>query len=327
MALHAVQNIEEAFKITREFLLPVDVRRWLKLALVVFFVGGGLSFPSVQFNTSTRSQDLSGSELPSTIPTDIVTVIVALVVVGIVLGALFAVISAIMEFVLIESLRTGVVSIRRYWRARWRQGLRLFGFRIAIGLPALAIFVGWLAVLIIPIGTGRDPTISFTALLVGVPVVFLVGVLYALVSGFTTVFVVPLMIQADSGVLAAWRQLWASIKAERKQYLAYAVIGFLLTIAVGLVVSIAVGIIALVLLIPLAIVALITHFVVSVSSTIGIVVLAVLGLLFGVTMLVVWAIAQVPVVTYLRYYGLLVLDDVEESFDLISDWRTSIEDD
>jgi len=45
MALHAVENVEEAFGVTREFLTPINIRRWLKLALVVFFVGSGVSFP------------------------------------------------------------------------------------------------------------------------------------------------------------------------------------------------------------------------------------------------------------------------------------------
>jgi len=43
---------------------------------------------------------------------------------------------------------------------------------------------------------------SVGVFLLGLPVLVLVGVLYALVSGFTTVFVVPLMIQRDSG---CWR--------------------------------------------------------------------------------------------------------------------------
>ena len=328
MALHAVGNIEDAFHVTRKFLTPIDVRRWLKLALVVFFVGSGVSFPSAQFDASTPSGEISGSDIPFSAPADVVTLdvvtlVVALVVAGLLLGALFALVGAIMEFVLIESLRTGEVSIRRYWSRRWRQGLRLFGFRIAIGLPAFALFAGWLALLVVPIVAGIDLTIPVTAFLVGIPVLFLVGVLYGLVSGFTTVFVVPLMIQADSGVLAAWRRLWGSITAAWKQYLAYVVIGFLLTIAAGLVASIAVGIVAVALLILVLIVAGITHVAVPLSSTVGIAVLVGLGLLFGLALLVVWALVQVPVVTYLRYYALLVLGDIEASFDLVSDRRPS----
>jgi len=323
MALHAVESVEEAFGITREFLTPIDVRRWLKLALVVFFVGSGVSVPTAQFNTSTPPGDISNGDIPVSLPVDVVTLVVALVAAGLLLGGLFALIGAIMEFVLIESLRTGEVSLRRHWRRRWRQGLRLFGFRIVIGLPMLALFAGWLALLIVPFLTGRDPTIPATAFLVGLPVVVLIGVLYALVSGFTTVFVVPLMIQADSGVLAAWRRLWGSIKTAWKQYLAYVVIAFLLTVAAGIVASIVVGVIALVLLIPVLIVAAVMHAIVPLSSTAGIVVLVALALLFGLSMLVIGTLAQVPVVTYLRYYALLVLGDIEESFNVLSDRQPS----
>ena len=323
MALHAVENVEEAFGVTREFLTPVSVRRWLKLAFVVFFVGSGVSFPTAQFNTSTPPGEVSTGDLPFTLPVDVVPLVVAVVAVGLLLGGLFALIGAILEFVLVESLRTGEVSLRRYWRQRWRQGLRLFGFRIAIGVPVIVLFVGWLALLVVPTFTGRDPTVSATAFLVGIPVVFLIGVLYALVSGLTTVFVVPLMIQADSGVLAAWRRLWGSIKTAWKQYLAYVVIAFLLTAAAGIIASIVVGIVAVVLLIPILIIAAVAHVTVSLSSTVGVIVVFALGFLFGLAILVVGTLAQVPVVTYLRYYALLVLGDVEGSFDVLSDRQSS----
>lgn len=330
MALHAVDNVQRAFGVTREFLTPIDARRLSKLAVVAFFVGGGVSLPSVQFNASTPSEGipvngLSGA-LPGSLPADPLVIVAALVGAGVLLGALFAFVGAVMEFVLIESLRTGEVSIRRHWRRRWRQGLRLFVFRVAIGLPMLAGVLGWLALVFVPLFTGRDPAIPFVAFFVGIPVLLVVGVVYGLVSGFTTSLVVPLMIRFDSGVIAAWRRLWRSITAAWKQYLAYAVIAFLLTVAVGLVASIAVGLVAVLLAVPFVLVAAVTHVAVSLSSTVGIVVLVGLGLLFGVTTLAVWALAHVPVVTYLRYYALLVLGDVDESFDLVSDWRDAVDD-
>ncbi|MFW5950351.1 MAG: DUF7544 domain-containing protein [archaeon] len=324
MALHAVENVEEAFDVTREFLTPIDVRRWLRLALVVFFVESGVSFPTAQLNASSPPGDVSNGDLPFSLQVDAVTLVVVLVVAGLLFGTLFALIGAIMEFVLIESLRTGEVSLRRHWRRRWRQGLRLFGFRIAIALPMLASFAGWFALLAIPLFIGRDPAIPLATFLVGIPVVFIVSVLYALVSSFTTVFVVPLMVQADSGVLAAWRRLWGSIKTAWKQYLAYVVIAFLLTIAAGIIASIAVGTIAIVLLVPVLVVAAITHVTVSLWSTVGIVVSVALALLFGLATLAVWTLAQVPVVTYLRYYALLVLGDIEVSFDVLSDRGPSV---
>ncbi|MFW5950394.1 MAG: DUF7544 domain-containing protein [archaeon] len=39
----------------------------------------------------------------------------------------------------------------------------------------------------------------------------------------------------------------------------------------------------------------------------------------------VFGLVQVPIVTYLRYYALLVLGDIEESFDIIPEQWAAIE--
>ena len=326
MALHAARDVGDAFTVTREFLTPIEFVRWLKLAVVAFFIGGGMSLPSTQFNASGGPDQIPAEEIPLTLPAETATIIAVVVAIAVGLGLLFAVVGAVMEFVFVESLRTGSVSIRRHWSEHWRQGLRLFGFRIAIGLPVLAAFLGWMALFFLPLATGiADPIVPFGVFLLGLPVVFFVGLLYALVASFTTVFVVPIMIKDDCGVLAGWRPLWGSIKAAPKQYLAYAVIAFLLTIAAGLLASVVVGIGAIVVSIPLGIVALVTYFTVSISSTVGIVLLVALVVLFLAAIIALWALVQVPVVAYLRYYGLLVLGDIESDFDIIPDRRNALE--
>ena len=326
MALHAARDVGDAFTVTREFLTPIEFVRWLKLAVVAFFIGGGMSLPSTQFNASGGPDQIPAEEIPLTLPAETATIIAVVVAIAVGLGLLFAVVGAVMEFVFVESLRTGSVSIRRHWSEHWRQGLRLFGFRIAIGLPVLAAFLGWMALFFLPLATGiADPIVPFGVFLLGLPVVFFVGLLYALVASFTTVFVVPIMIKHDCGVLAGWRPLWGSIKAAPKQYLAYAVIAFLLTIAAGLLASVVVGIGAIVVSIPLGIVALVTYFTVSISSTVGIVLLVALVVLFLAAIIALWALVQVPVVAYLRYYGLLVLGDIESDFDIIPDRRNALE--
>lgn len=326
MALHAVQNVGDAFTVTREFLTPIEFRRWLKLAVVAFFIGGGMNFPSAQFNASGGPDQFPTEEIPFSLPAETATIIVAIVAILAVIGVLFAAVGSVMEFVFVESLRTGRVSIRRYWSERWRQGLRLFGFRILIGLPMLAIGLGWLALFFVPLLTGvADPIVPFGAFVLGIPVLFVLGLLYGLVSALTTVFVVPIMIKRDCGVLAAWRPLWASIKTEPKQYLAYAVIGFLLTVATGLLASVAIGIGAIVLLVPLGLIAAITYVTASLSSTVGIAIIAALAIVFVAAIIVLSALVQVPVVAYLRYYALLVLGDIEAELDLIPDRRGELD--
>jgi len=325
MALPAIENVGDAFSVTRNFLFPFELRRWLKLAVVVLFLGGGVSAPTAQFDVPRTADPSVGTELP-TVPFETMTVVVALVGGLVLLGGLFALIGAILEFVFVESLRTGEISIRRHWSRRWRQGLRLFGFRIAIGLFALAVFAGWILLLFAPVLSATvDPIVPFVTLLfVGLPIVFLVGVLYALVASFTTAFVVPIMIQTDGGVLSAWGVLWSSITAHPKQYLAYVVIGFLLTVAAGIAGSLVVGIVALMGLLPLALLGAIMYFTATLSSTAGLVALAGVGLLIAAVVFVFWAVIQVPIVAYLRYYALLVLGDIDESLDLIPEQRATV---
>jgi hypothetical protein len=325
MALHAVDDVSDAFATTRAFLFPFELRRWLKLALVALFVGGGVSLPTAQFNTGGGFEPGPGTELPNAMPEGFASLVAVAVAAAVVLGVVFSLVGSIMEFVLVESLRTGEVTLRRHWGRRWRQGLRLFGFRLAIGIPFFALVVGWLGLLVAPgLFPGVDPVVPAGALLfVGLPVIFLLGVLYALVSAFTSVFVVPIMIETDGGVLDGWRRLWGSIKAEPKEYFAYAVIGFVLSVAAGIAASLVVGLVALGLLLPFALVGLLVYVTVSLSSTAGLAILAALGIVFVVALVVCWLLVQVPVLTYLRYYALLVLGDVDGSLDLIPDQRAA----
>lgn len=325
MPLYALEDLEEAFDVTREFLTPLDVRQWLKLAFVVFFVGSGVSLPTTEFGTSAPSGTPPAGELPSEVPADAVAIVAGVAVAGLLLAVGVALIGAVLEFVLIESLRSGEVSIRRYWRRRWRQGVRLFGFRVAIGLPVIALFVGWVGLLVVPLLAGREVAAPSAVFLIGLPVVVVVAVVYSLVSGLTTVFVVPIMVRAEVGVLAAWRRLWGSVRTAWRQYLAYVAVAFLLTVGASVVASVLVGIVALVFLVPALLAVGVASVAVSLSSAAGLAVIAALALLFGLAVLVCWLLVQVPVVAYLRYHALLVLGDIEPSFALLPDRGSSPE--
>jgi hypothetical protein len=325
MALHAIDDIGDAFAATREFLLPFELRRWLKLAVVALFLGSGTSLPTVQFDAPGGVDRPTGGEFPTLTPDD--WLIVGAVIGAIVLLALlFALVGAIMEFVFVESLRTGEVRIRRHWGNRWRQGLRLFGFRLAIGVPVVGLVVGWVALLVTPfLFPEVNPVAAFgTLLFAGIPLLVLVSLLYALVASFTTVFVVPIMIRTDGGVLAGWRRLWGSIKTSPKQYLAYAVIAFVLSIAAGIAASIVVGLAAVALAFPLALLGALLYFTVSFSSTVVTVAFVGVALLAVLAIVVLWLLVQVPVVAYLRYYALFVLGDADASLDLIPDQRAAV---
>lgn len=331
MALHAIDDVGDAIDATREFLFPFDLRRWLKLALVAFFIGGGLNTPSGQFGGSGGTGGSpgpgGGGELPASLPSlpvEAMTLIAVAVAVVVLLALVFGIVGSVMEFVFIESLRNDAVRVRQYWSDRWRQGLRLFGFRVVIGLPLLALVLGWMALFVLPMVTNvQQPAFSAGVFLFGLPVLLLAGLVFAVINAFTTFFVVPLMIQRDSGVLAGWRRLWPSMKREWKQYAAFAVFLLVLSLVVGFITSIAVGLVAVVVLIPFAILGAIVYVALSLSTA-GTVLLGLLAAGFALVMLVVWALVQVPVVAYFRYYALLVLGDIDSSFDIIPDQRAAV---
>ena len=326
MALYALEDVDDALDATRSFLTPIDRTLWVKLAFVVIFVGGpGANFNTFQYSFGGGDGGTPTGDLPAFEFGPRVWLLVAGILgLALLLGLVFALVGSVMEFVFVESLRNREVAVRRYWSRRWRQGVRLLAFRLVLGLfvfgsVALSALFGFLFFDALGPGTA----VAFVLLVL--PVFFVLALAVGLANGFTTVFVVPIMILADCGVLAGWRQLWPTITAQWKQYLAYVVVSFFLTLLGGLLVGVVTAVVAVVLLIPFGVLfAVALALFVFVAEPLGIGVFVIVGLLFGLAVVAGAALVQVPVLTYLRYYALLVLGDVEPEFDLIPDQRAAV---
>jgi hypothetical protein len=332
MSLHALDDLDDALDLTRRLLTPVDRTLWVKLAVVVFFIGGpGANLNSFQFNVPAG--DGGATPPPGTPPGEMlpqlggaeIAVIAGVALATLAVGLAVAFLGAVMEFVFVESLRRERVAIREYWGERWRQGLRLFGFRLVIGLfvfGSVLVFAAPVVLAALSAEVAAAPVLALLVVLL--PLFVVLGIVLGLVNGFTTVFVVPIMVLEDRTVLGAWRRLWPTITAEWTQYLAYAVAGFVLTILGGIVVSLVVGVAALVLLVPFGLLFALGIGVLLVVGPIGLALLVLFGVLYGLALVAVVALAQVPVQTYLRYYALLVLGDIDPALDLVPDQRRSI---
>ncbi|WP_276257718.1 DUF7544 domain-containing protein [Haloglomus litoreum] len=330
MALYALDDLGDAFEVTRSFLTPVEWRTWLKLAVVAFFVGvPGANFSG--FQTSFGGDGSGGPVPPGVTPNvdvgpQLWLIVGAVVAVVVLVGLVYLFVSSVMEFVLVDTVRTETVAIRRYWSDRWRQGVRLFGFRLLLGIVVLGSFlaiIGPVVLSALDIGPA-SLGISLALLVLLIPVFLVLAFLAATIYAFTTAFVVPIMMAEGRGVLSGWRRLWPSLRAEWKQYLAYAVVGFLLSATGGVLVGILVLLAVLVLLLPFGILFAVGFGVFLVAEPAGIVVLVVVGFVFLLAVLVAVALAQVPVVTYLRYYSLLILGDIEPDLDLVPEQRTAV---
>lgn len=317
MSYYAIDGIDDAIDATRAFLWPPDRSRWLKLALVILFVGGsmnpgGVSSGGGDASAPTPTPDVAVPELG---------VIVAIVGLVVVIGLAFAIVAAIMEFIFVESIRTEAVALRRYWRDRWRQGIRLFGFRIGLMLVAGigVVLVG--GVIAVPHFLLDSSGATIAVLLIGLPVLLLGALAYVIVNAFTTHFVVPIMINEDRAVLAAWGRFWPVLRAQWKQFGVYALIRMVLEIAAGILLGILVLIGAIALLIPLGAVAIVGF---VLESLVGWVLVGVAALFFVVGVIALALLLAVPIRTYLRYYELLVLGDADDRFDVIAAQRAAI---
>jgi hypothetical protein len=337
MTWYAVDAIDDALEATRSFLWPFDRSRWARLAVVVFFLGGVGGVNPLQLGSSTSGgtdapappggPGPSGSPVPSEVLSSIggpeLAIIAAIVGVIALLAVGFLFVGSVMEFVFVDSLRREDVTIRRYWREHWRRGLRLFGFRLMLGIATLAVVGLLLAVVLAPVVLGGN-ILGLGLLLLVVPLLIVLSVVVGLVNGFTTMFVVPVMLVEGRAVVSAWRRFWSTLTGEWKQYAVYAVIGFVLQLAGGIVAGLATLVGALVVAIPLGIVGLLGAGLLTVVPIAGWVVIGIAVVAFGLAVVVLTLFVSVPVQTYLRYYALFVLGDTNDAFDVIADRRRAV---
>ena len=320
---YAFAALSDARDATEDLLWPIDRGRWLRLALIALFVGVGGGAPTGGGNVNVPSGG-GGGGVPSDMPApsmpevgSAVAIVAGIVLLIILLALVWSLIGAVMEFVLITGLRDREVSIREPFGANVRPGLRLFGFRLAVGIVSLLV-IGLPLLAVFGFGIGISP--AFLVLLVPLVVVFgVVALVGAVVLGVTTDFVVPTMLTEEVGVLDGWRRLWPTLRAEWKQVGLYIVAKFVLGIAVSLAVSLVVLLAALIVAIPFAIVGGALYLATSAAGvhTVGLVIAAVLVALFVLVMIVVALIVQVPALTFVRYYSLSVLGMLVPELDLV----------
>ena len=330
MSLYAVDNISDAFTATRAFLFPFSLRRWLKLALVVFFIAGASLGSGFQGGFDAPVNQPTGPDFGPAGGADVeqfVPMILALAALALVLALAFVVISSVMEFVFVAALREEEITVRRYFKRYWGKGLRLLGFRIGLWLLTAAIVAIPVAAAVVSFDAGTGVGWAAGALLVLVPLLLLFGLVIALTYGFTTVFVVPVMLLEDRGVLSAWGRFWPTLRGQWKQYLAYVVLELVLSVAVGVAVALVTGLALVVLAIPFGALGALTVVADGGLADLSLVALALLGvgaLVFGLLVFLVTALVQVPVLTYFRYYALFILGDTDESLDLVPERRRRV---
>lgn len=338
MALHALSDIGDAIDATKSLLFPFAASKWLRLAFVVLFIGGGggglnglRSLNS--FNGQSAPPESSGGGVDTTAAditdplTDAGPELFAVVAAVVLLFVLFGVLSNFMEFVFTQSLIDREVHIRQSLGANLGNGVQLLLFRLVLNLVSLLFAALVLTAVFFGVFGGDISNVGTETLFAGLP--FIIGfvllgsVVVGLIAGFTNVFVVPLMLHGEQGILAGWRRLLSSIPDHLKQYVAYVVFSVVLATGANLVGSILISILSVALLIPFGIVGAVIWFAIG-HGTVGLTLLGVVTALFVLALFVIANVIKVPLQSFLRYYAMLVLGDIDESLDPIPEVRDDI---
>lgn len=269
MSWYGADAIDKAVSRTRKALFePFEFWKWVKLAIIIFFLGSGSSnytgsgnnyrmSPEEFRNTTTLGSDLIHEYIPQNINSPITSfseygLLIALIAALILIFLLFFYISSVMEFVFVESLVKNDVRFWAYSRKFLRRGFNLFIVRLVL----LIIFLVFLGIAALPLITSIMKTssdLSWPALMGGfvwfIGVLIVLGLVMGIISSFISL-AIPVSMYRNIGILASFKLVFTNFRKSWQQVLVYWVIRFVL----GLVVGILIVILFLLLLVALGII-------------------------------------------------------------------------
>ena len=333
MTWYAIDAIDRAFSRTKKALLePFDFWKWVKLAIIVFFVGGlGSSYGGQGTNYNMGSEDW-GSDFPAIVPGDVpvspydiswtglgyvqsidpLIIIAAAIILLILFVIVFSYISSVMEFVFVESLVKNEVKLRAYFKKFMGKGFNLLLIRLAIGLLFFIIFV--LSLLpFVSIFVTESPDFSVPALVGGILWIFGVIILLALVGAVINSFLslaIPVSIYRETGILTSFNMVYRNFRKNWQEILVYWLIRFLLGIGVGFLALILFIVLFLVLIIVSLVIDGIAYYILStfVSEPLIWIILALFVLAEILFTFALLMMLSVPFAVFLKYHLLTFLE-------------------
>lgn len=318
MSWYVIDAVDRAIERTRTCLIePFNFWKWLKLAIIVFFIGGVGSggFNNVGGNEIPQDFIDSAGNFGNNLASSSIDSFAILAIVFIILLALLmSLIGSVMEFVFVKSLVSNDVRIREYFMGYLTKGLSLFILRIIVGFGVLL----FLAILALPLiymagvmngGIGSLGGASIALLIMGI---FAFILAFAIIVGSIDSLInlaIPVSMYSESGIFSALSRVLGQFRSDWQQILVYWIGRLILTIIVGFLVLIAVLIVILALGILYLIVDLILYFALSAilaETTVWILLAPILVVEFIVFLFVI-AFVGMPANVFMKYHMLTFL--------------------
>jgi hypothetical protein len=309
---YALKTIEEALDRTTALLWPPRTGIWLRIAVITLFLGGAMinPFRSGDMEISGIQNSLSVSEAISENMTLFVLVSAGLLVAGLI----YVIISAIFQFILVDCLSSGTISLTRTFRLRWKKGLHLFFFYIILlFLILITIFMVILVIMVPAFLTGQPGLVTILFLLIRtLLLLFLILIPVWTIAILTADFVVPVMIVDDCGIISGWRRIIVLFHGRWAEAGIYTILKISLIFFTGLLL----GLIIFLISIPLGFIGAVLTIGTGLTPVITPTGAILIGFGSG-AMILISLLVLAPITTFFRYYSLAMLLNLDPRYSLL----------
>jgi hypothetical protein len=334
MSWYVIDAVDRAIERTRTCLIePFDLWKWVKLAIIAFFIGGsgGGGFNSGGNNYGGSDSDFSslpsgineiGNSIQSTLSSFSVSAIIIGAILLIVLFVLLmSIIGSIMDFVFVESLVYNDVHIRGYFKKYLGKGLSLFILRILIGLGIMLIMAIMALISLSLMGVSFSDMSNLESadsngmlmllpfmIFIFIAVVLVVAIITGILGSFINMSI-PVSMYSDCSIFSGLSRVLGQFRKDWKQIIIYWIGRLILGIAVGIAMAIVGFILAAILLILLGIVDLVLYFVFSaiLSDTAVWVLLIPILVVELILFILIMAFIGMPAKVFMKYHMLTFL--------------------
>ncbi|MBP1908426.1 DUF7544 domain-containing protein [Methanolobus bombayensis] len=268
MSWYVIDAVDRAIERTRTCLFePLDFMKWLKLAIIVLFIGGIGSFNSggngSSFDSSSGNADFSWvpngfTDFMSDFAHNLssyseMALILGILAIIFVLVIILGYIGSVMEFVFVESLVSNNVRVRKYFKKYMGKGLSLYILRLVLMVLVLLTMAIVALPFIFVIGeSGFDSggALAIIGMIFGfITAVVLLVIVLGILGSFINM-AIPVSMYPNSGILSALGGVFRQFRTDWKQVIIY----WIGRAVLGLVVAIIAGILSLIILVILLLV-------------------------------------------------------------------------
>ena len=323
MIYHVADTLNKAYERTKKALIePFDLWKWLKLAIIVFLISGGLGFGNSGYNTSYPAGDIDsmgeidsiGQVFDQLVPISYPGLIIMGIVLLIVITEVFGYISCVMEFVFVDSLTKHEVKFWDYSRKYLGPGLDLFIIRFILFLIFFSlIIIAALPLILQLIDQTSGPFLPGLIAGIGLLGFILLGITItgAVIDSFINLSI-PLAMYHEIGIIAAFKKVFNNSMEDKEQILAYWIGRIFLWIGAGIVVGIVVILCMLILGIFMILIDVILYLILSSvlfgSQTLLWVVLAPVIFVQLIMLTLIVMMTGMPLNVFMKYHMLTFLE-------------------